>query len=68
MDDDLDVDDDETPTSIDEVTHYLNSPVECSLKDASPDDLIRFWMGKKYEYPGLSRMALDYLAIPATSV
>ncbi|EIW52834.1 HAT dimerization, partial [Trametes versicolor FP-101664 SS1] len=46
----------------DELKRYLAAEVE-PIKDA-----IAWWQGKRKTYPRLSRMAIDYLNIPATSV
>nr|GAT44897.1 predicted protein [Mycena chlorophos] len=46
----------------DEIDRYLSSPIE----DVA--DAIRWWIERKALYPRLSRMAIDYLLIPATSI
>ncbi|TFY79033.1 hypothetical protein EWM64_g4980 [Hericium alpestre] len=46
---------------ISELEEYLRSPVE-KVKDP-----VQWWFSKRHVYPKLSRMALDYLSIPATS-
>ncbi|KAJ2971534.1 hypothetical protein NUW54_g12485 [Trametes sanguinea] len=51
----------DTPDA-DELTHYLAAEV-VPVKDA-----ISWWQGKLEKYPRLSRMAIDYLNIPATLV
>ncbi|GLB43472.1 putative protein dimerization activity [Lyophyllum shimeji] len=47
---------------IDELNLYLSTPAE------NVGDAIQWWYEKRLVYPRLSRMALDYLSIPATSV
>jgi hypothetical protein len=54
-----DDDDDDIPD--DELEQYLRDPTE------KPDDVIAWWIAKASIYPCLSRMALDFLTIPATS-
>ena len=44
----------------DEYDRYCRSPV------ATTDDLIKWWVNHKLEYPRLSQMALDLLSIPVT--
>lgn len=44
----------------DEYDRYCRSPV------ASTNDLIKWWVNHKLEYPRLSQMAFDLLSIPAT--
>ncbi|EIW51901.1 HAT dimerization, partial [Trametes versicolor FP-101664 SS1] len=46
----------------DELNDYLESPVD-PTKDA-----LAWWHARRLQFPRLSRMALDYLSIPATSV
>ncbi|GLB44048.1 hypothetical protein LshimejAT787_1502320 [Lyophyllum shimeji] len=46
----------------DELDRYLSTDVE------KTDDVILWWVERRAMYPRLSRMALDYLTIPATSV
>nr|GAT43317.1 predicted protein [Mycena chlorophos] len=46
----------------DEIERYLASPVE------DVQDPIQWWIERKAVYPRLSRMAIDYLLIPATSI
>ncbi|KIL55699.1 hypothetical protein M378DRAFT_90491, partial [Amanita muscaria Koide BX008] len=48
--------------AVDEVTRYLRTPV-----DNTTDPLL-WWYEHRHVFPGLSRMARDYLTIPATSV
>lgn len=47
----------------DEINRYLNSP----LVDKNYD-ILSFWNNNKKNYPILSKIARDYLCIPATSV
>ncbi|TFY73500.1 hypothetical protein EWM64_g10512, partial [Hericium alpestre] len=47
---------------ISELEEYLHSPVE-KVKDP-----VQWWFSKRHVYPKLSRMALDYLSIPAALV
>ena len=47
---------------LDELDHFLNSDV------ILVDDALQWWYDHRTTYPWLSRMALDYLTIPATSV
>ncbi|OJT07830.1 hypothetical protein TRAPUB_1276 [Trametes pubescens] len=54
-----DVADDEVS---DELTRYLSTDPE-RVKDA-----LEWWNDRRASFPNLSRMALDYLSIPATSV
>ncbi|EIW52965.1 hATC-domain-containing protein [Trametes versicolor FP-101664 SS1] len=49
-------------SDIDELKDYLAADL-VPVKDA-----ISWWQGKRQKYPRLSRMAIDYLNIPATSV
>ncbi len=42
----------------DELSRYLAEDTEIV------DDALKWWTGKTYLYPRLSRMALDYLSIP----
>jgi hypothetical protein len=56
---DHDDDDDDIPD--DELEQYLRDPTE------KPDNVIAWWIAKASIYPCLSRMALDFLTIPATS-
>ncbi|KAF5335302.1 hypothetical protein D9611_011794 [Ephemerocybe angulata] len=53
----------ELPEFKDELDHYLSEDVDRSVVDAIP-----WWHKHRKMYPRLSRMALDYLTIPATSV
>ncbi|EIW58934.1 HAT dimerization, partial [Trametes versicolor FP-101664 SS1] len=46
----------------DELTRYLSTDPE-RVKDA-----LEWWNDRRASFPNLSRMALDYLSIPATSV
>ncbi|SJL08910.1 uncharacterized protein ARMOST_12284 [Armillaria ostoyae] len=46
----------------DELEHYLSTDPEMV------DDPLKWWYEKEKMYPGLLRMACDYLSIPATSV
>lgn len=72
----MSVDDDNDTAQLNEIDQYLSSPIEKTLAVAaskgesknSSKEIVRFWLRNEFEYPGLSRMALDYLAIPATSV
>lgn len=50
--------------NVDEFTTYITSP---TVSDENLDPL-EWWRINKTQYPQLSRMARDYLAIPATSV
>ncbi|KIL54439.1 hypothetical protein M378DRAFT_92545, partial [Amanita muscaria Koide BX008] len=50
-------------TAVDEVTRYLETPAESGVRDP-----LLWWYEQRQSYPGLSRMARDYLSIPATSV
>jgi hypothetical protein len=54
-----DDDDDDIPD--DELEQYLHDPTK------KPDNVIAWWIAKASIYPCLSRMALDFLTIPATS-
>jgi hypothetical protein len=45
-----------------ELNHYLTAPTE-----ATRDPLL-WWVEKQKTYPRLSRMARDYISVPATSV
>jgi hypothetical protein len=53
--------DDDINADNDELQQYLREPTE------KPDDLIAWWLAKASIWPSLARMALDFLAIPATS-
>lgn len=44
----------------DELTRYLNTNPE------KVDDVLLWWFEHRDSFPGLSRMALDYLTIPGT--
>ncbi|TFK82775.1 hATC-domain-containing protein, partial [Polyporus arcularius HHB13444] len=46
----------------DELERYLSSDPEHTT------DALKWWYDRRAVYPTLSRMALDYLSIPATSV
>ena len=46
----------------DEIARYLSAPTEATL------DPLVWWTERKDIYPRLSRMALDYLSIPGTSI
>ncbi|PPR06541.1 hypothetical protein CVT26_000704 [Gymnopilus dilepis] len=46
----------------DEIDRYLNTDTE------AVDDVLMWWSERRSMFPGLSRMALDYLSIPPTSV
>jgi hypothetical protein len=46
-----------------EVVEYLSLPLE--HEDINP---IEYWRANAVRFPGLARMAIDYLGIPATSV
>ncbi|GLB45148.1 putative hAT family C-terminal dimerisation region [Lyophyllum shimeji] len=46
---------------VDELADYLNTPIE------QVKDVLKWWASKRGIWPNLSRMALDYLSIPATS-
>ncbi|KIL59372.1 hypothetical protein M378DRAFT_58119, partial [Amanita muscaria Koide BX008] len=46
----------------DEISKYLQTAQE------SVSDPLRWWYERRHTYPRLSRMARDYLTIPATSV
>ena len=65
---------DDNMTQLNEVDQYLSSSVEKALsasasKSKLPSkDVVKFWIWNEFEYPGLSHLALDYLAIPATLV
>ena len=49
-------------TPKDELARYLATPTEAT------DDPLRWWTERRTLYPCLSRMALDYLSIPGTSL
>ncbi|KIL55104.1 hypothetical protein M378DRAFT_57624, partial [Amanita muscaria Koide BX008] len=49
-------------TTVDEVTRYLRTE---QVNEADP---LHWWYERQHIYPGLSRVAWDYLSIPATSV
>jgi hypothetical protein len=49
------------PSKVTELDRYLRDPVENTA-----DPLI-WWVKNRLAYPKLSRMALDYLSVPATS-
>lgn len=61
-------DDDFEDEQMDEVKAYLDSPLENSHSVKSHEDVVKYWLSQEFKFPGLSRLALDYLAIPATSV
>ncbi|CAK1595752.1 unnamed protein product [Parnassius mnemosyne] len=48
---------------IDELEEYLSKP-----RAASSEDILEWWRIHETEYPTLSKMARDFLSIPATSV
>jgi hypothetical protein len=48
-------------TAVDEVTRYLQTPPENVLNP------LLWWFEHRLSYPGLSRMARDYLSIPGKS-
>ncbi|CAF4842459.1 unnamed protein product [Pieris macdunnoughi] len=48
---------------IDELEEYLSKP-----RAASSEDILEWWRTHETEYPILSKMARDFLSIPATSV
>lgn len=48
---------------IDELEEYLRKP-----RTASSEDILDWWRTHETEYPILSKMARDFLSIPATSV
>ncbi|KIL56860.1 hypothetical protein M378DRAFT_88698 [Amanita muscaria Koide BX008] len=50
-------------SNIDEITKYLQTTTENGVSDP-----LHWWYERRHIYPGLSRMARDYLTIPATSV
>ncbi|KIL55138.1 hypothetical protein M378DRAFT_18219, partial [Amanita muscaria Koide BX008] len=52
-----------TDLTVDEVTRYLQT--ETVMHETDP---LRWWYERQHLYPGLSRMAQDYLSIPAMSV
>ncbi|KAG6838295.1 hypothetical protein C0991_000411 [Blastosporella zonata] len=61
-----------TTHAYNELEHYLSTPTENlhykvngKIKIESP---LRWWIKHRDTYPRLSRMALDYLSIPATAV
>ena len=45
-----------------ELDHYLAAPTKATC------DPLLWWVEKQKTYPRLSRMARDYLSVPATSV
>ncbi|XP_072397505.1 uncharacterized protein [Diabrotica undecimpunctata] len=49
--------------AIDEVNQYL-----CKPRVASSDDILEWWRTHETEYQTLSKMARDFLSIPATSL
>ncbi|KAJ8454957.1 hypothetical protein ONZ45_g19104 [Pleurotus djamor] len=49
--------------TLNEARTYLESPIEPTVTDA-----LQWWYDRRETYPKLSRMARDYLSIPATSV
>ncbi|CAG8446528.1 17985_t:CDS:2, partial [Dentiscutata erythropus] len=50
-------------TELDELVKYLQEPlVNCNI------DILTFWKLHEKDYPNLSKMARDFLAIPGTSV
>ncbi|KAF5340736.1 hypothetical protein D9611_007371 [Ephemerocybe angulata] len=48
----------------DEIMHYLAEPVD----DECEEEPLEWWVKCQKEYPWLSRMAWNFLSIPATSV
>ncbi|PIL31003.1 hypothetical protein GSI_05696 [Ganoderma sinense ZZ0214-1] len=58
--DDFDADPDEDIR--DKLEHYLTAPTQ------KVTDVIQWWKDRQGIYPNLSRMAIDYLTIPATSI
>jgi hAT family C-terminal dimerisation region len=63
FDDMLDSPSTSTTASSVELTAYLASPVDPTVKDP-----VMWWWEHRFQYPRLSRMARDYLTIPPTSV
>ncbi|KIY66191.1 hATC-domain-containing protein [Cylindrobasidium torrendii FP15055 ss-10] len=51
-----------TPAEVDELVRYLSTAAEPDI-----DDIVDWWISQRKTYPRLSRMALDYHSIPATS-
>ena len=54
-------DTDDSESFDDEYERYCRSPI------VSTNELIKWWVDNKQEYPRLSRMAIDLLSIPATA-
>ena len=50
----------------DELTNYFNTPTPFESDETF--DILKWWRNNVKTYPTLSRMAQDFLAIPATSV
>ena len=48
---------------IDELREYLSKP-----RAPSSEDILKWWRAHETEYPTLSKMARDFLSIPATAV
>jgi hypothetical protein len=59
--DEEDWSDDDLSADNDELQQYLREPIE------KVDHPIAWWLAKASVWPSLARMALDFLAIPATS-
>ncbi|KZS20831.1 Uncharacterized protein APZ42_012376, partial [Daphnia magna] len=56
---------DEENITSDELECYLKEPI---VSAHCFTDIINWWQGQINSYPALSKMAMDILAIPATSV
>ena len=68
MGDDDDGDAQETPiTILDEVERYLALPQQKMVKNGVEFNLLLWWKDHESELPNLSRMARQYLALPASS-
>ena len=51
---------------IDELESYLN--LDVPFEPDNTFEILKWWKNKETRFPNLSRMAKDFLAIPATSV
>jgi hypothetical protein len=55
-----------TPTS--DIDRYLNSPVVDRDGSEDPGWVLKWWAANTLQYPVMSRVARDYLAIPLSEV
>ncbi|KIM66377.1 hypothetical protein SCLCIDRAFT_21879 [Scleroderma citrinum Foug A] len=46
----------------------INSYLATGMEDVAPGDALKWWHDQHSKYPQLSRMVLNYLTIPATSI